>query len=364
MRTATLAAALAALAIMMLCVVPHAAWAVSAHGHAGSAKGVSGQATCDFCDEGLDFACNWEIREGSSFDSLGLVVAYDGKVLARSEYTFEYGEYVYDDADDDYNWVADADQSFRNTRGEHHFRVYANVDPNDCMSDWYYVTGIGDFYTYKAEEIVNYSKVVKIGVNPINSIVIAGVKLVEGKDYKVTYYAKDMYGDPTAPRGSKPPTVPGHYLAIIDGTGTEDEGKYYNRISFYFDVEAGLADGATAAVGGVTYKTTSDAGSAVCFFKAPKSGKKATVPATVTVNGKTYNVTGIAPKAFKGSKTKTVVVKSTKLTKKSVKGCFKGSKVKTVKVKVGKKKLNKKYVKKYKKIFKKKNSGKKVTVKA
>ncbi len=38
-------------------------------------------------------------------------------------------------------------------------------------------------------------------------------------------------------------------------------------------------------------------------------------------------------------------------------------KVNTVKVKVGKKKENKKYVKKYKKIFTKKNCGKKVTVK-
>jgi len=37
--------------------------------------------------------------------------------------------------------------------------------------------------------------------------------------------------------------------------------------------------------------------------------------------------------------------------------------VKTVKVKVGKKKTNKKYVKKYKKIFTKKNAGKKVRVK-
>ena len=51
-----------------------------------------------------------------------------------------------------------------------------------------------------------------------------------------------------------------------------------------------------------------------------------------------------------------LVVKTTKLAKKSVKGCLKGSKVKTVKVPKAK-------LKAYKKIFTKKVAGKKVTVK-
>ena len=42
---------------------------------------------------------------------------------------------------------------------------------------------------------------------------------------------------------------------------------------------------------------------------------------------------------------------------------MKKSKVKTVQVKVGKKKVNKKFVKKYKKIFTKKNAGRKAAVK-
>ena len=46
----------------------------------------------------------------------------------------------------------------------------------------------------------------------------------------------------------------------------------------------------------------------------------------------------------------------------SVRGSLKGSKVRKVKVKVGKKKVNKQYAKKYKKIFTKKNAGKKVKV--
>ena len=124
-----------------------------------------------------------------------------------------------------------------------------------------------------------------------------------------------------------------------------------------------VTDGQTATVGGNTYKVTSASAKTVAFTKAKKSKKSATVPATVTVNGVKLNVTSIAPKAFKGTKVKTLTVKSKKLTKKSVKGSLKGSKVKTVKVKVGKKKENKNYVKKYKKIFTKKNAGKKVKVK-
>lgn len=58
----------------------------------------------------------------------------------------------------------------------------------------------------------------------------------------------------------------------------------------------------------------------------------------------------------------TLVVHSKKLTKARVKGSLKGSTIRAVKVEVGKKKVNKRYVRKYKKIFTKKNAGKKVTV--
>ena len=146
-------------------------------------------------------------------------------------------------------------------------------------------------------------------------------------------------------------------------------------------------EGETYETAGVAYKVTSAAGGTVTFVKA-KNAKKVIVPATVKMGGKTYKVTAIASgafakankvksvvigknvkkvgkKAFKGAKKlKTLIVKSKKLKKKSVKGSLKGSKVKTVKVKVGKKKANKKYAKKYKKIFTKKNCGKKVKVKA
>ena len=120
--------------------------------------------------------------------------------------------------------------------------------------------------------------------------------------------------------------------------------------------------GQKATVSGSTYTVTSTSKGTVAFTKA-KNAKTVTIPATVKVNGKTFKVNKIAAKAFKGKKTKKIIVKTKALTKKSVKGSLKGSKVKTVKVKVGSKKVNKKYVKKYKKIFTKKNVGKKVKVK-
>ncbi|MCR5701409.1 MAG: InlB B-repeat-containing protein [Lachnospiraceae bacterium] len=138
--------------------------------------------------------------------------------------------------------------------------------------------------------------------------------------------------------------------------------------------------------------------------------KKVVIPATITYNGITYKITRISDNAFKDNKTiesviigeniesigkkafagctslqtltipskvkkigesafsgtkklKTLIVKSKNLKKKYVRNALKGSKIKTIKVKVGNKKINKQYVKKYKKIFAKKNAGIKVKVK-
>jgi hypothetical protein len=123
----------------------------------------------------------------------------------------------------------------------------------------------------------------------------------------------------------------------------------------------------------------------VSFVKANAAGSSIKVPNSVQIGNRTYTVTEIASGAFRGSKAKTVtvganvkvirsgafrsskattlIVKTKKLTKARVKASLKGSKIKTVKVKVGSKKVNKKYVSKYKKIFTKKNAGRKVRVK-
>ena len=150
------------------------------------------------------------------------------------------------------------------------------------------------------------------------------------------------------------------------------------------DASSGLPVGASATDDSglwvVKNVTTGDGVTLIGVTGANKTKKALTVPATVKVDGETYivkviganafkaakkatkvtlgkNIQQIKAKAFKGSKVKTLVLKTTKLTKAKVKNSLKGSKVTKVKVKSGAK-----YVKKYKKIFKKANSGKKVTV--
>ena len=184
----------------------------------------------------------------------------------------------------------------------------------------------------------------------------------------------------------------------IRGQFSEDDvnranwGKDIKVINVYGEVEttpepstepAAVKDGQTVTVEGNTYTVLSTSAGTVAFTKA-KNTKRAIVPVSVKVDGKTYKVTQVNANAFTGSKIKSAVVnknvkkikknafknskavqlivKTKKLTKKSVKGSLKGSKIKKVVVKVGSKKANKKYVKKYKKYFTKKNAGKKVKV--
>ena len=81
---------------------------------------------------------------------------------------------------------------------------------------------------------------------------------------------------------------------------------------------------------------------------------------TFTLGKKVKKIKPMAFKTYK--KAKILVIKTKKLTKKSIKAALKGSKITKIKVKVGNKKMNKKFVKKYKKIFTKKNAGKKVKI--
>ena len=75
-----------------------------------------------------------------------------------------------------------------------------------------------------------------------------------------------------------------------------------------------------------------------------------------------HNFKKIRKNAFKRSKATKLIIRTRKLKKSTVKNSLKGSKIKTIQVKVGKKSVNRKYVKKYKKIFTRKNAGKKVKV--
>lgn len=137
---------------------------------------------------------------------------------------------------------------------------------------------------------------------------------------------------------------------------------------------------------GVSYVVTSKDGKNPTVTYSGNQDKKAktiTVPSTVTIDGVTYKVTAIADNAFKNnkkvtkvvipsniitigknafngcSKLKTIQIKSTKLTSKSIsKNAFKGIS-KKVTIKVPKKKL-----KAYKKLFRKKGLSKKVKMKS
>ena len=149
--------------------------------------------------------------------------------------------------------------------------------------------------------------------------------------------------------------------------------------------DTAVKDGDVVTINGSTYVVTSAAKYTAALRKA-KNVKSFKLPSTVNLaDGKAYKVTQANSSSFTGSKIRQVTIgknvrklaknafkssKSTKITlktkllkKSSVKGSLRKSKVKTVLVKVGSKKTNKKFVKTYRKIFTKKNAGRKVTVK-
>lgn len=83
--------------------------------------------------------------------------------------------------------------------------------------------------------------------------------------------------------------------------------------------------------------------------------------ATTVVLGK--KVRTIAKRAFRGTKVKTLVIKSKKLTAARVRKSLSGSKVKKARVKVSAKlRVNRNYRKRYRSIFKRANSGRKISV--
>ena len=144
--------------------------------------------------------------------------------------------------------------------------------------------------------------------------------------------------------------------------------------------EKPVVKGGCYAVSGGTYKVSSTSKKTVQFVKMDKAETKVTIPKTVKLQGKTYQVTSVAAGAFQNNKTvkeitipagvtsvgknafsgcsalKKITVKTTKL--KSVgKNAFKGIHKKAV-IKVPKKKLAA-----YKKLFKGKGQKKTVKIK-
>lgn len=156
--------------------------------------------------------------------------------------------------------------------------------------------------------------------------------------------------------------IAGTYSIYITNAEADDNniGVQYN-MNVTKEVKDGVPPpGTTYEFRGNIYVIT---GATTASLLRAKNAKTINLPAKVTLGGKVYTVTGIKPGAFKGRKTKKLNIKTKRLSKNRVKASLRGSKIRTVKIKVGKKKVNKKFIKKYKKIFTKKNSGKKTSLK-
>ena len=142
---------------------------------------------------------------------------------------------------------------------------------------------------------------------------------------------------------------------------TDDQKKMISEdtLKMLTDAEKALAVAQKKAVKSVTVNTKTVTAKTVKTTITKAGGDSKYV--TTIILGK--NVKKISKSAFKNyKKAKTLVVKTKKLKRSTVRNSLKGSKITRVKVKVGNKKTNKKYVKKYKIIFTKKNVGKKVKV--
>lgn len=151
------------------------------------------------------------------------------------------------------------------------------------------------------------------------------------------------------------------YVHADLGSGWTSSWVKVNVDANYFDIVSVLT------VNGSKYEVrkSGQTGKIIVSLLTAKNAKKVTIPSKIKCkDGVSRKVTGIKKGAFKGSKAKTLVLKTGDLKKDRVKNCLKGSKVKTIRVKASKSgSKNKKVIKRYKKYFVKKNSGKKVTVK-
>lgn len=234
------------------------------------------------------------------------------------------------------------------------------------------ITGIGNYtsYTYDNFTIKPKSlKKAKITLaktsmsytgkalkSSVKKVVLDGVTLKAGKDYKVTYKNNKNIGKATV---------------TIEGIG-----NYEKTASASFNVK--VKKGSKFTVNKYIYKIISDSTVEFAGIKDSKA-TKVTIPATVKIGGKSFKVTSVASKAlYKNKKVKSVVIgknvtkigtsafeKCSKLSAITIKSAnlksvgskaFKGIKS-NAKIKVPSKKLNA-----YKKVLKNKGQGKNVKI--
>lgn len=187
-------------------------------------------------------------------------------------------------------------------------------------------------------------------------------------EYEVTYkvvngtWSDDSTTDKkeTVQSGSKPASVPTGMKAAPGYTGGAwDTDPADATISEALTFTYTFTEKQAATVTKVTVNTKTVSAKAV--NKAIKKAGATRGKVKTIVLGK--NVKKIKKGAFKNcKKAKTLIIKTKKLKKSTVKNSLKGSKIAKVQVKVGSKKANKQYIKKYKKIFTKKIVGKKVKI--
>ena len=145
-------------------------------------------------------------------------------------------------------------------------------------------------------------------LKPSVTVTLNGKKLKAGTDYTVSYANNTKAGSTAS--------------VIITG-----KGNYVGTAIQNFEIAAIPAKGKVYTSGNLKYKVTKSAyknGTVSVYAPAEKNLTSASVPATVKINGYTFNVTAIGDKAFNGcTKLKKVTIgsKVTTIGKQAFNGC-------------------------------------------
>ena len=314
--------------------------------------------------------------EGAScFGTMTVQVTYEGTVLAEGAVSID---------EDGYD--AEAGIAYTGEAIEPAVAVKATADGNELTLE----SGKDYDVVYADNTLPGTATVTVTGKGNYSGTASTTFKIAESEAYAADAAAAQALADAIAklPEASAATAADkaaaDDALAAFEKLSDGAKAMVADKTSMSVDEVKGKLDAVKdAADQAAAEKEAADKKAAAAKAKADAAAKAAALAAASNVNKPTFTaadakkasalgattitlgpkVKKIAKGAFKGTNIKTIVVKTKKLKKKSVKGSLKGSKVKTVKVQIGKKKVNKKYAKKYKKIFTKKNAGKKAKVK-
>ena len=145
-------------------------------------------------------------------------------------------------------------------------------------------------------------------ITPSVTVTLNGKKLKKGTDYTVSYANNTKAGSTAS--------------VIITG-----KGKYVGTATKDFEIAAIPAKGKVYTAGNLKYKVTKSAyknGTVSVYAPAKKTLTSISIPATVKINGYTFQITAIGNKAFAGcTKLKSVKIgaKVTAIGKEAFSGC-------------------------------------------